>query len=239
MIDERTRSQYEAMRWNSPLGQAHADRLLDALALESAGSLLDLGCGWGAMLLYAAQRQPEGAHAIGVDSGEEAIEYAQQSARERGLADRVTFTAGDATRSTQVADVVMCSGVSHAWEDALGSLRANVAPAGRMLFGDAIWVAPPNPAAVEIFGEKVTDLDGLITRATAGGWRVRISSESDQDEWDEFEATFRAGDENWARAHLDDPAAATVLTEVEDRRVEYETVYRGVLGFAFLILDAA
>jgi cyclopropane fatty-acyl-phospholipid synthase-like methyltransferase len=236
MFDDRTRSRFEAMRWNSPLGEAHADRLLDELALERAGSLLDLGCGWGTMLVHAAARLPAGATATGVDTSDTSIEWGRALARERGL--EMIFAEADITQWTQPADAVLCSGAAHAWPHPLQALRAVVSPGGRLLYGDAFWAAPPNPAAVEIFGEAVTDREGLIERATEAGWRVRLVSESSQAEWDEFEQTFRAGNENWARAHPDDPDAAPTLAEMERRREEYEAVYRGVLGFAFLVLEA-
>jgi SAM-dependent methyltransferase len=237
MTDDRARSQFGAMRWNSPLSEAHADRLLDELALDHAASLLDLGCGWGAMLVHAAGRLPAGARATGVDTSPKSIEWGRALARRRGL--EVTFVEGDVTRWTEPADAVLCSGSSHAWTHPLQALRTLVTPGGRMLYGDAFWAAAPNPAAVEIFGEAVTDLDGLTARATEAGWRVRLVSEASQEEWDEFEATFRAGDHNWARAHPDDPGAAAAVQEMRRRREEYETVYRGVLGFAFLVLEPA
>jgi ubiquinone/menaquinone biosynthesis C-methylase UbiE len=239
VIDARTRFQFEAMRWNSPLGGAHADRLLDELALDRAGSLLDLGCGWGSMLLHAAARLgPEG-RATGVDTSAKAIEWARLSARELGLADRVTFVEGDATAWTESADAILCSGASHAFKRPLQDLHAVVAPGGRLLYGDGFWATPPTPAAVEIFGEQVTERDELLAVAQAAGWRVRAASDATLQEWDEFEETFRAGDENWARAHPDDPEAAATLAEMDRRREEYETVYRGVLGYVFLVLEAA
>jgi cyclopropane fatty-acyl-phospholipid synthase-like methyltransferase len=239
VIDARTRCQFEAMRWNSPLGEAHADRLLDELALDRVGSLLDLGCGWGSMLLHAAARLgPEG-RATGVDTSAKAIEWARMSARELGLADRVTFVEGDATAWTKPADAVLCSGASHAFKRPLQDLRAVVAPGGRLLYGDGFWAAPPSPAAVEIFGEQVTERDALLAGAQAAGWRVRAASDATLQEWDEFEETFRAGDENWAHAHPDDPEATATIAEMERRREEYETVYRGVLGYVFVVLQAA
>ena len=238
MLDDRTRSRFEAMRWNSPLSEAHADVLLDELGLERAMSLLDLGCGWGPMLLYAAARLPETAIATGVDTDARSIEHGRAAARERGLEDRVTFVEGDATQWTMAADAVLCSGVSHAWRDPLTALHGVVAPGGRLLYGDGFWAAPPSPAAMEIFGEAVTDREGLLSRVTAAGWQVRHVSHASQEEWDEFEQTFRSGHENWARAHPDDPESAATLADMARRREEYEAVYRGVLGFAFLVLEA-
>ena len=42
-----------AMRWNTPLSEDHAELLLSRLELPTSGSVLDLGCGWGELLIRA------------------------------------------------------------------------------------------------------------------------------------------------------------------------------------------
>jgi hypothetical protein len=74
--------------------------------------------------------------------------------------------------------------------------------------------------------------------ATGAGWRVTSVSEASQREWHDFESRYRAGREQWAQAHPEDPRAAPLAAEMTARREEYETVYRGVLGFAYLVLGA-
>ena len=46
-------AQHGAMRWNTPLSEAHAELLLSRLELPMSGSILDLGCGWGELLIRA------------------------------------------------------------------------------------------------------------------------------------------------------------------------------------------
>ena len=44
-------ARYAGMRWNTPLPVDHAELLLDRLELEPGADVLDLGCGWGELLL--------------------------------------------------------------------------------------------------------------------------------------------------------------------------------------------
>jgi len=61
-------------------------------------------------------------------------------------------------------------------------------------------------------------------------------STADQREWDDFESTFRAGRQEWLLAHGDDPRAAEVRDWLDTRERQYVQAYRGILGFAYLVL---
>ena len=81
-----------------PLPPVHAvsQRLLDALAVdvgEAAPSVLDLGCGGGALIIGLLER---GATvATGVDLSAESLDEARRRATEAGLAERTSFHVGD------------------------------------------------------------------------------------------------------------------------------------------------
>jgi cyclopropane-fatty-acyl-phospholipid synthase len=57
------------------------------LALEPGMRMLDIGCGWGGMLLHAAREY--GVHAVGVTVSQRQAELAEKRVAEAGLADRV------------------------------------------------------------------------------------------------------------------------------------------------------
>ena len=63
------------------------------LALEPGMRLLDVGCGWGGMLLHAAEHH--GVRAVGVTLSRPQAEYAAQRVAQRGLDDRVEVRFGD------------------------------------------------------------------------------------------------------------------------------------------------
>jgi ubiquinone/menaquinone biosynthesis C-methylase UbiE len=235
VTDPLAAARYRALRWNTPLSEDHADDLLDHLAPAGATSLVDLGCGWGELLLRAAART-SGARAVGVDTDPAGLDRGRRAARERGL--DVTFEQREAADWRGTADRALCVGSAHA----LGGTRqmparlAEVVPRGRVLVGDGCWENAPTPAAHAIFGDDILPLPGLVAACRAAGWQVLHLSTADQREWDDFESRHRAGLREWLLAEPDDPRAAEVAAEQDAREHEYLTAYRGVLGLAYLVL---
>jgi SAM-dependent methyltransferase len=235
--DELNALRHARMRWNAPLSEAHAELLLDRMAL-GPGTLTDLGCGWGELLLRAVARVP-GLHGTGVDTDAAGLGRGRVAARERGLDERVTFTEADAATWDVPAGRVLCVGAAHAFGSsraALDRLARVVPPGGRLLYGDGCWTAPPTPAAEEIFGADVLALADLLDAADGSGWRVLHLSNADRLEWDDFESTSRAGRQEWLLAHPADPRAAEVRAWLDERQRQYVRDYRGVLGFTYLVL---
>lgn len=226
------------MRWNAPLSEAHAELLVDRLGLTAGDHVVDLGCGWGELLIRAVAATA-GVRGTGVDSARWALERGRAAAAARGVKGRVDFVEGDAASWTGAADRVLCVGASHAWGGtgaALRALAAVVQPGGRLLMGDGCWAAPATPAATALFGEEVLSLPHLVDAAVAAGWRVLHVSVADQREWDDFESTWRAGREEWLLAHPEDGRSAGLRDLLDDRLRQYVSVYRGVLGFAYVVL---
>ncbi|MFI6227786.1 SAM-dependent methyltransferase [Micromonospora echinospora] len=241
--DDLAAARYAHMRWNAPLSEEHATLLLDRLAIPAGARVLDLGCGWGELLLRAvATGGASGTPCttgLGVDTNDADLARGRALAAERSLDTRVTFVDGKASAWTEPADRVLCVGASHALGGsaaALDALTGLVSPGGRLLFGDGFWERPPTPEATEIFGGQTMTLADLVEQVRASGWRVLHLSTADQREWDDFEATWRAGRQEWLLAHPDDPRTADVRDELDTQLRQYVGVYRGVLGFAYLVL---
>lgn len=174
-----------------------------------------------------------------MDTDVAALERGRARAAELSLAGRVEFAAGEAAEWRGVADRVICVGAAHAWGGTAAALHAlaEVVPAeGRLLYGDGCWECPPTPAAEILFGAETLPLGEVVRLAVSAGWRVLHLDVADQREWDDFESTWRAGSERWLRTHPGDAAAASVRGELDRRLAEYLTVYRGVLGFTYLVL---
>lgn len=64
-------------------------RICLALDLSSGERFLDVGCGWGALVIHAAEHF--GVNTTGCTLSHEQLEYARAMAKERGLAGQVTF----------------------------------------------------------------------------------------------------------------------------------------------------
>ena len=63
------------------------------LALQPGESLIDIGCGWGGMLIYAAEHY--GISGTGITLSEPQATLARERIEQRGLSDRLTITVAD------------------------------------------------------------------------------------------------------------------------------------------------
>lgn len=82
--------------WENDLATAQRDKLemiCRKLRLKPGDRLLDIGCGWGALICYAAEHY--GVTALGVTLAEEQAKLARERIRERGLEDRVSVELKD------------------------------------------------------------------------------------------------------------------------------------------------
>jgi ubiquinone/menaquinone biosynthesis C-methylase UbiE len=68
---------------------------LDAMAIDSAGSVLDLGCGTGIAARAIARRPAFSGRVTGIDRSPHLVGAAARLAREEGIAAKVDFRAGD------------------------------------------------------------------------------------------------------------------------------------------------
>lgn len=249
MDDDLVVSRRARMRWNAPLSEAHADLLLDRLGLDAGIRIVDLGCGWGELMMRAVERAGGSrpapgrggspASGVGVDVDPVALARGRAMARQRGLDGRVEFVHAEAGAWRGTADRVLCVGSSHALGGSRAALEALAAfvPAGaRVLFGDGCWTGPATEAALGIFGDEVLPLTELVEACRAAGWRVLHMSTADPREWDDFESTSRAGWQEWLLANSSDPRVAEVRDWLDARERRYIQDYRGVLGFGYFVL---
>jgi cyclopropane fatty-acyl-phospholipid synthase-like methyltransferase len=232
-------ARYAAMRWNTPLSEAHADALIEGLDIGAAELVLDLGCGWAEFLIRALQTADARCRGIGVDTDGALLERAAASIARSGLEERVRLEQRPATEWVTRADRVICIGASHAWGGtaaALQALHTVVSPGGRLLFGDGCWEGAPTAEVLAIFGGDVLPLAELIEHALDAGWRLLSFSTADQREWDDFESSWRRGREEWLLSHPEHLDAAEIRQQLDDRLREYVKEYRRVLGFCYLVL---
>jgi cyclopropane fatty-acyl-phospholipid synthase-like methyltransferase len=227
--DDFRRLAHAGITFNAPLSEERANALVAALPISPGHHVLDLGCGWGELLLRILAAHPA-TTGTGVDTEKEALNRGVLTAARRGLLRRVEFIEAPAETFIDVADVVVCVASSHAFCDSAAAvewLRQCVTPGGRVLYGDGFWASDPSPAALESIG-ALPRLDELQATAEAAGFRIERAETSTQEEWDAFEAAWRSG--------LEISGDAEAVAFAAERKHEYEGGYRDAIGFAWLVL---
>ena len=247
---------HDDLLFNSPLEACHADALASwvAAGVPPGGTVVDVGCGWGELLLRVLEAAPS-ARGLGLDRDEAGLVEGRRRAGRRGLGERVEFVGDDAATALPAScAALVCVGSSQVWGPpveqaqpldytaALRALRAPLPRGGRLLYGEAVWSRPPTPAATAPLAgrdDELVDLLELTRLAGAAGFAVAGAVEATQQEWDEFESGYAAGWATWLAAHEPDhPDAEHVRASAERQRTAYLGGYRGVLGLAYLRLLA-
>ncbi len=257
-MDVELAALYENLEFMAPLCQARAEALVDFLAaglkMTPDPLVLDIGCGWGELLLQVLTAVPS-ATGIGIDSDLDAITHGRQRAEHREIAGRVDLQCADArTASPEGADAVICIGASQIWGPpveqaqpldypaALSALRAMVPRGSRVLYGEGIWSRPPTPAAIAPLAgrdDEYVALPRLLELTVEYGFAPIQVHEATQDEWDVFESGYSARYAHWLAAHEYGHHDAARVRELAARqRTAYFDGYRGVLGLAYLGLVA-
>ena len=145
MTDTELPPSLTRLTFHGPLSEARAARLVARLARNGPRTVLDIGSGWGELMLRVLAAVPDGT-GLGLDTDEGDLARGRENARVRGLADRVTFVRESGVGTTRgPADLVLCVGASHALTEveppghaaaALAELRRLVTAGGRLDLGE-------------------------------------------------------------------------------------------------------
>jgi len=250
MTDDDPPRHLTRLAFHGPLSEARAARLVSSLARTSPATVLDLGCGWGELLLRILDAVP-GAVGTGIDLREADLARGRDSAVARGLAGRVSFVEESAVGTAHgPADLVMCVGASQALSeasprqatiDALSELRRLVNPGGRVFFGECFWEHPATPAELAAVWSGITaedhyDLATLVELAVSAGFRPEWIETASLQEWDDFESGYMADVEEWLAGHQDHPEAAETRKMADEHLSVWLRGSRGLLGLAYLTL---
>jgi SAM-dependent methyltransferase len=234
------------LNFTGPLSDERANRLVAELAAQTPTTVIDLGCGWGELLLRILAATP-GASGIGIDIHAPDVARGRSNAATRGLSDRATFIEGPAVEHLSTADIVISLGAYQAFgsiPEALDVLRNLVNPGGRLLFGAEFWDQPPTAERLAkmwpgISADDCTDLATLVDQAIAAGFRPLRIETAARGEWEEFESGSAADLEEWLLSHSDHAAADAMRGKLDAQRALWLRGHRDVMGFAYLTLGAA
>ncbi|MGW1001144.1 SAM-dependent methyltransferase [Streptomyces sp. NPDC002520] len=235
------------LTFHGPLSEARAAGMVGRLAGNGPRTVLDIGCGWGELLLRVLEAVPE-ARGVGIDLNGEDLARGRRGAEARGLAGRVEFVEESAVGNGRgPADLVLCLGATHALStaqpptvEALRALRRLVADGGRVLVGEGFWERTPTEAELSGMwpGASAGDhysLGTLLDLAVEADFRPEWTETASLAEWEEFESAYQADLEVWLATHPNHPEAPETRTRLDRHRSQWLS-YRGILGITYLTL---
>jgi precorrin-6B methylase 2 len=226
--------------YNAPLSPECVSWLCKALKVREKAHFVDLGCGWGQLLIDIVMMLP-GSTGIGIDSDHNVIEHADVCAAKRGISDRIRFVQEDCTLVAERCDVLICIGSTHAWntlESALGTFYQLFQPAGQLIIGVPYWENSPSDAACHALGTTQDGLPNEIslrTLVTESGFDITGFRASTLAEWDSFEIAWCASRVIWLRENPNHPDFARYAEQLEKHRAMWLDGYRTYLGFSVIV----
>jgi ubiquinone/menaquinone biosynthesis C-methylase UbiE len=135
------------VRGRHPRFAAMTAEYLDAMAIDSSRSVLDLGCGTGVVARAIARRPAFKGKVTGIDRASYLVEAATRFARDEGVADRVDFRAGD-SHTLALRDAAFDAAVAHTLfshlddpHAVLGEMARVVKPGGRLAIFDGDYAS--------------------------------------------------------------------------------------------------
>jgi len=225
-----------------PGSEATTRRALEAVGpLAASAGILDLGCGRGSSAVILARHTT--GHVLAVDALAPMVEATRDTARARGLDDRVTAVVGDMLAppvSPGTADLIWCETAVYAvgLQQALRAWREALRPGGVVAVSDAVMrtTAP----SVEALGFWASEGIHLGTAAQmdaavqACGYDLIEAFGYPDEDWDTYYAGFPEAVAAFRARHPDDPVAEAIAGNM---LVEAETWAhcRGEYGYRFVI----
>ncbi|WP_420032017.1 class I SAM-dependent methyltransferase [Streptomyces sp. cg28] len=187
--------------------RAKLELICRKLGLVKGARLLDIGCGWGSLTLYAAERH--GVHVTAVTLAAEQAAHVREQVRERGLEDLVDVVCQDYRDITgggydAVATVEMGEHVGDAEYPAFAaSLHRLVRPAGRVLVQQMSRgsVAPGGGAFIEAYiapDMHMRPLGDTVALLESAGLEVRSTESLREHYVRTVDAWHRTLEERWS-----------------------------------------
>ncbi len=212
------------------------ERICRKLRLHEGERMLDIGCGWGSLVLHAAEHH--GVRAVGVTISGEQAELARERVRERGLEDRIEIRVADYREIAdgpydKIASIGMYEHVGYEQLDAYAAIVERLLAPGGLALNHGISGLFSTPAGPKSLIQRYVFPDGeLLPVGDVIGALQRAGLETRDVESmrEHYALTLRAWLANLA-AHRD-----ALVAEAGEDRVRVWELY--LLGSALAFEDA-
>jgi ubiquinone/menaquinone biosynthesis C-methylase UbiE len=162
-------------RGNHPFFQSSLHEYLDTMAIDSAASVLDLGCGTGVASRAIAGRAGFSGAVTGIDLSPYLVARAGQLASDEGMGDRVEFLVGD-SRSLELADSQFDAAIAHTLVSHVDDPLAIIREAARLVrSGGMVGIFDGDYASLTFAQDdpdRAKELDELVVGAMITSPRV-------------------------------------------------------------------
>jgi SAM-dependent methyltransferase len=205
------------------------DAALKELVPDPPGSVLDVGCGKGAVLAAL------GGRGIGIEFNPAFAAEARTTNPEAQIWEE---DARDCLARAPETELIACLGASQAIgsrNEAILALSDRLLSGGSLLFGEGYWRATPDPeylAFLEAKEEDMTTFEELIS--SAPGLTVLAARESTLEDWDSYEDSYYGSVINWCEANREDENAERFHDRITRWRDAYLRWGRHTLGFGIV-----
>ncbi len=204
--------------------------------------ILDVACGKGELLCRWAEVHRVSGH--GVDASQVFLAAAEARAAQLGVADRLTFSQGDAEffETDERFPLVSCMGAmwfAGGFDESLAMLRMWATDDALILVGHPYWIEEPPDGAYEAFDPDRTEnatLIGTLDRFEQHGLELVEMVLADGDSWDRYDAAHWWTTDVWLRANPDDPDHAAVRDFSRTWQRRYLEYGRRYLGWGAFVL---
>lgn len=182
---------HQGLLREAPGSDATTLRALTLSGVNGEVRIADMGCGPGAATMVALRALPE-AQLIAVDHHAPYLETLEHRAHAGGFARRLETRVADMAKpeiAERSLDLIICEGAMYFMgiEAALRAWQPLLAPGGRVVFSEVIWIKRTVPEEARLFWmeyPQMTNRDGVRTRVESAGWRVVDDFVQPKEDWE-------------------------------------------------------
>lgn len=223
-----SRTAHAGIEFMGPYDAGSLERLFVGVALPAGASVLDLGCGRGALLAWLARRGPISGTGVDLLACDREIPGV-----ELRLGDAAALGEGDGSYD------LVCSVGS---VSRLPDLAPWARPGGLVLLGDGYWRRDPSEQYLAALGASRDQMSDLATTATGEplGLELLATVVSSDEDWAAYEGAWSENGERYAAEHPDEPGVDEFAAWIRNGRHRYlDLGGRETLGFALLLFRKA